>query len=301
MRGIHGYWLQETLLLGTFYKTIQGHLLIHHGMAMTPCHRVWSSIGAALILGPALLWAWDMEVKPPPITSASNSDFPGWMISVTLCFSNHSNKKADTYHKNGKGRINIFLDLIYHPVDHEDQKRFNEELVSFYNAIPRNGELLTGQDVNSNIGVRSKMFRDVIRPNCINNRKAKVKSLLFLLNSITFRVSLTYFRHESYTTWRSFNFTRSPHMLDNFILSLPFFRRVKYCKVVDIGMRSNHTEILTSFKLTAIKFKVNEKLVTHIYWKLIGYHKLTNEVFNNRLSKSIGGGTTYPNYNKHIL
>ena len=69
------------------------------------------------------------------------------MIGVTLCFPNRSKKKADTYHKRGKGRIKIFLYLIYHPVDHEDRKRFNEELESFYNAIPWNAKLLSGQDV----------------------------------------------------------------------------------------------------------------------------------------------------------
>ena len=115
--------------------------------------------------------------------------------------------------------IKIFLASIYRPVEHDDQKRFNKELASFYNAIPRNAELLAGQDVNSNIGVRSKMFRDVIGPNRIDNRNAEGKELLFLLNSNKFRVLLNYFRHDSYTTWRSFNSTRSPHMLDNFICS----------------------------------------------------------------------------------
>ena len=66
-------------------------------------------------------------------------------------------------------------------------------------------------------------------------------------------------------------------------------------------MYSNHTEILTSFKLTEIKFKVNEKVLAHIDWKLIGCHNLTNKLFNNRLSKSIYGVTTYSDYNKHIL
>ena len=66
-------------------------------------------------------------------------------------------------------------------------------------------------------------------------------------------------------------------------------------------MRSDHTAILTSFKLTLIKFKVNEKIVAHIDWKIIGYHKLTNELFNNQLYKSIDGGTTYYDYKKHIL
>ena len=110
----------------------------------------------------------------------------------------------------------------------------------------------------------------------INNRNAKGKDLLFLLISIKFRVLLTYYRHENYTTWQSFNCTRSPHMLDKFICSQPFFRRVKDCKVVNIGMRSGITAFLTSFKLTEIKFKVNEKIAAHIDWKLIGYHNLTN-------------------------
>ena len=49
--------------------------------------------------------------------------------------------------------IKIFLTFIYRPVEHDDQTRFNEELASSYNTIPRNAELLAGQDVNSNIGV----------------------------------------------------------------------------------------------------------------------------------------------------
>ena len=51
--------------------------------------------------------------------------------------------------------IKIFLASTYHPVEHDDQKRFSEELASFYNAIPRNAKILSGQDFNSNIGVLS--------------------------------------------------------------------------------------------------------------------------------------------------
>ena len=63
-----------------------------------------------------------------------------------------------------------------------------------YNSIPRNSELLAAQDVNCNIGIRSKMFRDVIGPYGINNRNAKGKDPLFLLKSIKFRVLLIYYR-----------------------------------------------------------------------------------------------------------
>ena len=57
-------------------------------------------------------------------------------------------------------------------------------------------------------------------------------------------------------------------------------------------MRNDNTAILTSFKITGIKFKVTEKLVVKINWKIIGYQKRTNEIFNNSLSKSISGSTT---------
>ena len=87
-RGIHGYCLQETWLLRAFSRNIRGHLLLHHGMATKLCHRGRASSGVSIILGPTLLWAWDMAEKTPPIKSAPNSDFPGRMIGVTLCLLN---------------------------------------------------------------------------------------------------------------------------------------------------------------------------------------------------------------------
>ena len=42
-------------------------------------------------------------------------------------------------------------------------------------------------------------------------------------------------------------------------------------------------------------------LVSQTNWKLIGYHNLKNELFNNSLYKSISGRTKYSNYNRHIL
>ena len=90
-------------------------------------------------------------------------------------------------------------------------------------------------------------------------------------------------------------------MLDNFICSQPFFCQAKDFKLVNTGIRSGHTAILTSFKITPIKFKLTEKVVAQIDWKIIGYHNLTNDIFNNSLSKSIAGSTTYSKYNKNIL
>ena len=66
-------------------------------------------------------------------------------------------------------------------------------------------------------------------------------------------------------------------------------------------MRSNHTAILTSFKIKATKFKVNEKVVSHIHCNIIGYQNLNIELFHNSLSESIADGTTYSNYNKNVV
>ena len=124
--GIHGLCIQETWLLRSFSATIQGHLMLHHGMSKKTGHRGLASSGVAIILGPDILRDWNMTGKPPPITSASNSNFPGQMICGTLLFPNQSNNILDTYHKKGRGVINIFLPLIYYPVKHDERNHFNK-------------------------------------------------------------------------------------------------------------------------------------------------------------------------------
>ena len=161
-RGIHGFYMQETWILGLFFRMIRGHLLLHHIMTNKTSHRGRTISGVAIILGPVLRRAWNMAGTPLPINYARNPDFPGRMIGVTLCFPNRSNKRSDKYHKKGKGRIKIILYSIYHPVNYDEQTSFNEELASFYNTIPRNAELISSQDVNANIVVRSNMFSDLI-------------------------------------------------------------------------------------------------------------------------------------------
>ena len=152
-RGIYGFCMQEKWLLGSFFTTIRGHLLLNHGMANKACRRAQTSSIVAIILGYALIRAWDMSVKTLPIIPPINSNFLGRMIGVTLWFSNQPNKKLDRYHKRSIGKIYIFMSSIYHPMDHTEQKRFNEELASLYNAIPRNSELLSSQDIKTNISV----------------------------------------------------------------------------------------------------------------------------------------------------
>ena len=121
-----------------------------------------------------------MSGKRLPINYARNSDLPGKIIGVTFCLSNRPNKMLDMYYNKVRGRIKIFISLIYHPVEHYEQNSFKEDLASFYNATPRNTELLSVQDVNANVGVQSKMFSDVIGLHGLDNLNDKGKDILFL-------------------------------------------------------------------------------------------------------------------------
>ena len=69
------------------------------------------------------------------------------------------------------------------------------------------------------------MLSDVLGPNGIDNRNAKGKDFLFLLGANKFRLFLSYFKHDNYVTWGSFNTGKTTHMLDNFICAKPFSAR----------------------------------------------------------------------------
>ena len=130
----------------------------------------------------------------------------------------------------------------------------------FLQRRPYTAKPLAVQNVNNKIDVQSKMFSDVTLTHRLDNRISKGKDLLYLLEIIKFRVLVTYSKHSNYTTWPYFNYTIIPHMLYNFICSQPLLRLVKYCKLLNIGMRSDYTAILTTIKITSIKFKLTEKI-----------------------------------------
>ena len=141
--------------------------------------------------------------------------------------------------------IKIFICSIYHPVEHDEQKLFNDELDIYYTNAPRNSEIIAGQDINANVGISSLVFDDVLGPNGIRNRNAKGKDLLFLIKDQKLKVLLSYFTHKCYTTWKSFAIGNSPHMLDSFICSESFLKRVRDCKVSNIGVRSEEWGAVT--------------------------------------------------------
>ena len=92
---------------------------------------------------------------------------------------------------------------IYHPVEYDEQKLFNDELDIFYANALQNSEILAGQDINANVGIASPMINEVLGPNVIMNRNVKGKDMLFLIKSQKLKLLLSYFTHKCYTTRKS--------------------------------------------------------------------------------------------------
>ena len=73
------------------------------------------------------------------------------------------------------------------------------------------------------------------------------------------------------------------------------------CKVSNIGVRSDHSAVIVSFRITAIKFKVKGKINKIIDWKKINGDAENNIEFNLRLSENITKENTFTNFKDSIL
>ena len=54
-------------------------------------------------------------------------------------------------------------------------------MASYHSSIPSNAELISGQDVNANVGIESNIFQGVLGCQRLDNHNMKVKDILFLL------------------------------------------------------------------------------------------------------------------------
>ena len=91
------------------------------------------------------------------------------MIDVTLSSPNVSNRPTNTFKRKAKGSIKLFLCLIYHTYEFNEQREFYDELDHFITTRPRNSEVLMGENMNCNVGIRSKRFKDILGPHGLAN------------------------------------------------------------------------------------------------------------------------------------
>ena len=133
-----------------------------------------------------------------------------------------------------------------------------------------------GADINCNVGVTSKRFSDTLGPHGIDNRNIKGIELLYLYKTNNLKILLSYFKHNNYITYRSFNDKKSAHMLENFVCCNQLFKSISDFKVTKIGVRSDHTVIVTRFRFTSIKFNNYQQESTVIDWGKLEQMKRRN-------------------------
>ena len=140
-----------------------------------------------------------------------------------------------------------------------------------------------GADINCNFDITSKRCSNTLVTQGINDRNIKRQELLYLYKMNNLRILLSYFKHNNYITYRSFDDKNSAHMLDNFICCDQLFRRISNCKVAKFWVRSDHTAIVTKFRLTSIKFNNEQQKSTVIDWEIIRIDDEKRLIFNNKL------------------
>ena len=121
--------------------------------------------------------------------------------------------------------------------------------------LPKTVQFIGGHDLNENLGVRKLMHNRVIRIYGIKNRNKKGRNLLGIFGTNNLRVVNSFFNNRKYTTWRSFNKSRSPHMLDVITYSTSFFKFVNNCSTIPDGVWSDHSAVWIVFLNRSIKFK----------------------------------------------
>ena len=140
-----------------------------------------------------------------------------------------------------------------------------------------------GADINCNVGVTSKQFSDTLGPHGIDNKNIKGRELLYSYKTNNLKIMLSYFKHNNYITYRSFNDKKSAHMLDNFVCCDQLFKSISDCKVTKVGVRSDHTATVTKFRLTSIKLNNEQQEYTFIYWEKIRTDEEMKSFLNDKL------------------
>ena len=103
-------------------------------------------------------------------------------------------------------------------------------------SLTKTVQFIGGHDVNGNLGVRKIMYKKVIGTYGIKNHNKKGQNILGLFGANNLRVVNSFFKKRYYTTQRSFNKSRTPHMLDIITCSTSFFKCFHDCGTAPDGI-----------------------------------------------------------------
>ena len=204
------YCIQEKWPLGSGSTPVQGHMVLRHNRdkrAIGTKGRIPGSV--AIILYPTAVDASRAAGSKPPITTSLDSPFVGRFIGVKIRY-----PKINQFENKVRDNITIFVALIYHPVDELEHTEFIDILSTIMSSVPKTAKFIGGQDVNANLGIRSKMYGKTLGPWGINNRNMKGRKVLGFFSNNQLKISNSFYKKSSYVTRRYFNKMMSPPMLD---------------------------------------------------------------------------------------
>ena len=136
-------------------------------------------------------------------------------------------------------------------------------------SITKTVQFIGGHNVNANWSVRKIMHKKVIGTYGIKNHNKKGENLLGFFGANNQRVVNSFFKKRHYTTQRSFNKSRTPHMLDIITCSTSFFKCVQDCGTTPYGIQSNQYSVRIVFFNLYIRFKSDYSECPVIDWKNI--------------------------------
>ena len=136
-------------------------------------------------------------------------------------------------------------------------------------SLPKTVHFIGVNDVNDILGVRKLMNKRVIGIYGLKKCNKKGRNILGIFGANNMRVVKSFFKKKNYTTRRSFNESRSPHMLDVITCSTSFFKCVNDCSAIPDGVRSDHSAVRIVFLNRYIKFKSDHIERPVIDWKNI--------------------------------
>ena len=149
--------------------------------------------------------------------------------------------------------------------------------------------------------MRLKIHRQEIGPHSIENRNKKGIRLLGLISANNIKIVNTFYQKDSYTTWRSFEKTRSCHMLDVTTSSFSFFKCIIDCGVTPKGVRIDHSAVQMVFLNRTIKFKSDYVERPVIDWNKIKKKPEINRQFNFLIHNKLQDIHDYTTFNEAIL
>ena len=103
--------------------------------------------------------------------------------------------------------------------------------------------------------MRLKKYCQEIGPHGIDNSNKYGIRLLGVLSTNNIKIVNTFYQKDSFTTWRSFEKTRSCHMLDVITSSFSFFKCIRDCGVTPKGVQSDQSAVQMVLLGRTINFK----------------------------------------------